>query len=278
MGACSVPARWQDRDDDGETALEPLSPREIQARVRAGDSAETIAAENDWPLDRVQRYAEPPLAERAFVAERAQQVELRRTGGRVRLVESVALVVGDEVGRSIRWDAYRRDDGRWVVTASLPAGSGRTAASWTYDPAGPNLHPLDEPARWLMGVSEEPIIDFITERPEAPVAPEPEVGRPHLIAVPSIEEAPEPEPEPDVAAEIAIEPEIDSDIAQPAGQAVSGQPPDADDLSPGSHGQTALPVAPEPSQGGRKPKPKSRRASVPSWDEILFGATRGDES
>ena len=26
-----------------------------------------------------------------------------------------------------------------------------------------------------------------------------------------------------------------------------------------------------------KPKVKGKRASVPSWDEILFGATRGDD-
>ena len=43
-------------------------------------------------------------------------------------------------------------------------------------------------------------------------------------------------------------------------------------------GQTTLPVATEPATRDRKQRPKGRRASVPSWDEILFGATRGDDA
>lgn len=237
------------RADGGETALKPLSPREVQARVRAGEAAEVIAAETGWPIDKVTRYAGPPLAERAFIAQRAQQIEVRRTGGPVLLADAVATVLGD--ASDVTWDAYRRDDGRWIVTATLPAGDPRSSATWSYDTAGPNLHPLDEPARWLMGVSDEPIIDFITETP-VPVVSEPseDAVRPHLVAVPSIDdEAVEPEPE-------AHEPQTTS----------SGQT------------TIAIPIdEPPPSPAPRKPKAKGRRASVPSWDEILFGASRGED-
>lgn len=224
--------------------------------MRAGASAEIIAAETGWPLDKVARYAEPPLAERAFIAERAQQVEMRRSGGRVRLADSVELVLGPDHARAVIWDAYRRDDGRWIVTAALPASTGRPAGTWTYDPAGPNLHPLDEPARWLMGVSDEPLIDYITDEVDAVDAVEP--ARPHLTAVPALEDEP---------ADVTVT------VAEPAS---------ADDAA-------ATPVPAEPQQGefpieqpggakARKPRPKGRRASVPSWDEILFGASRGDDA
>jgi hypothetical protein len=38
-----------------------------------------------------------------------------------------------------------------------------------------------------------------------------------------------------------------------------------------------VPAAKAPAKKAAKPKAKGRRASVPSWDEILFGATRGDD-
>jgi hypothetical protein len=38
-----------------------------------------------------------------------------------------------------------------------------------------------------------------------------------------------------------------------------------------------VPAAKAPAKKTAKPKAKGRRASVPSWDEILFGATRGDD-
>ena len=49
--------------------------------MRGGESAELIAAETGWPLDKVMRYAEPLLAERVFIAEQARAVEVRRSGG-----------------------------------------------------------------------------------------------------------------------------------------------------------------------------------------------------
>ena len=82
-----------------ETALQTFSPREVQARVRAGESPDVIAAESDWPLDKVMRYAEPLLAERAFIAEQAQTVEVRRSVARPVPVASLTSPVsrrGDE--------------------------------------------------------------------------------------------------------------------------------------------------------------------------------------
>ena len=247
-----------------EFALEPLSPKEIQARVRAGASAEIVAAETGWSLEKVQRYAGPPLAEREYVAGRAQLVEIRRTGGPVTLGDTVSSVLRADGADSITWDAARRADSKWVVLVTFTSRGASQHASWTYDNHGRTVHPLDETARRLMGVSDEQIFDYITEDQAmianlsagrdadavsgvVEVAPE----RPRLVAVPDAEPTP-------ALAERATDPVLDI-------------------LIPIDDSLTDVPAKP-PVKAEPKPKAKGKRASVPSWDEILFGATRGDDA
>ena len=53
-----------------------LPPREIQARVRAGETAEEIAEASGMPVEIVRRYDGPVLAERAWVAEQARATRI----------------------------------------------------------------------------------------------------------------------------------------------------------------------------------------------------------
>lgn len=231
--------------------MNPLSPREIQARVRAGESPEVIAAETGWPLDRVERYAEPPLAERAFIVSQAQQAEIRRTGGSVVLADTVAAAM-ERAGRAadeVEWDAWRREDGRWIVTATAPGA----AATWTYDVAGRNVHPLDDSARRLMGVEEA-----------VPSSATPPAERPRLVAV----------PEPAAAQTAPAEKETDeADTASPARPMDVLFPPDPHDTLVLDR---ATDPAPAPERTPPAKRGKGRRASVPSWDDILFGTPRED--
>ena len=57
-----------------------LRPRDIQARIRAGATAEEVAQLAGIPVDRVRRFEGPVLAERAFMAERARKTPVRRPG------------------------------------------------------------------------------------------------------------------------------------------------------------------------------------------------------
>src|SRR5690606_21123822 len=50
----------------------PVRPREIQAMLRSGRSAEDIADASEIPLERVRRYEGPVLAEREWTASRAR--------------------------------------------------------------------------------------------------------------------------------------------------------------------------------------------------------------
>jgi len=245
-------------------ALQTFSPREIQARVRGGESAEVVAADTGWPLDKVLRYAEPLLAERAFIAEQAQAVEIRRSGGGATLLESAHAALGtDPQASHLDWDAWRRDDGRWIVSASYADRDGTHTAEWSYDHGGRNIHPLDDEARLLMGARPMPVPDPEIDIAEAldlvadiPVVREEAVEpRPRLVAVPDAEDEPPAAP---THADDTVA------IAHPSSPAAA-EPP-----------APTAPTAPRKA-APRKAKPRKGRASVPSWDEILFGATKSDD-
>lgn len=98
-----------------------LRPRDIQARIRAGASAEEVAQFAGIPVDRVRRFEGPVLAERAFMAERARKTPVRRpgenTGTGPQLGEAVQerLLLRGADKETVQWDSWRRDDGTWEV-------------------------------------------------------------------------------------------------------------------------------------------------------------------
>jgi hypothetical protein len=243
--------------------LEPLNPREIQSRVRAGADPAEVAAETGWPLDRVIRYAGPPLGEREFIVTAALTTELRRTGSPVSFSDSVAAVVAPTgySADSIAWDSYRRQDGKWIVTALLPGWKHGTKAVWTYDHTGRNLHPLDDVARRLMGVEPEGDMDFITDTPIAVLVAEAEIevledARPRLMAVPALAI----DTEDEIAAVVEVE---ILEIFEDANNTLMLPMPTETPMKP---------VVKKPA------KAKGRRASIPTWDEILFGTSKNDDA
>ena len=147
-----------------EIALESqLSPREIQARVRAGHSVDEVAVAAGVSTDRVERYAAPVLAERAHVVEQAQKAPARRAtaGSAPALAELVDARLAEQkvAADSVTWDAWRGDDDRWTVRLGY-LGTGRAReATWTFDPRGRVLAPADDEARWLVDGSGADRVD-----------------------------------------------------------------------------------------------------------------------
>lgn len=249
--------------------MEPLSPRAIQARVRAGESPEVIAAETGWPLDRVERYAEPPLAERAFIASQAQAAEVRRSGEPVLLADTVgaAMARAGRTADEVDWDAWRREDGRWIVTATTAGAT----ATWTYDVAGRTVHPLDDSARRLMGVDDAPEANprpAAAERPRLVAVPEPQSRADSDVVVPAV--SPDPLFDPDPHDTLVLPRDVPAARAteRATGPARHAEP-EAGDQAPVEAPDAAAskPAADRPVAK----KGRGRRASVPSWDEILFG-------
>ena len=247
--------------------------------MRSGESAESIAADTGWDLVKVLRYAGPLLDERAFMAQQASQVEVRRSAGGATLEESCAQQVGHERAELIVWDSHRREDGRWVVTAAVP---GEGSAAWTYDHHGRNLHPLDDLARALMGVAPAATTDVTDEdiaaaldlsAPVSVVRDAPPV-RPHLVAVESPDDSASTDGDADDVALADVAGDEDVEVGTGSGRASSYEQETItlprEEPAAGSAQEDRPPT-------GRKTRGRKGRTSIPSWDEILFGAGRSDD-
>jgi Protein of unknown function (DUF3071) len=232
----------------------PLRPKEIQDRIRAGETAEEIADAAGVPIERVRRFEGPVLAERAYRAQEAQRATLRQPGD-----SGPGRPLGDVVVERLRmfgvdpddaeWDSRKRSDGGWQVRLAFTSGSSPHLAEWVFDPHRRHVAPADDTAaRLCLPESDLPeATSRIRAAARATVTP---IGS-------RLGSAPAPERDPGLQAEAAR-------IPAPA----HSRPAEAD--------ADAVPPAPVPRErparkaaGGR-----SRRASVPSWDEIMFGTSR----
>lgn len=117
------------------------TPRQIQDRVRAGETAAEIAESTGVAVEYVLRFDGPVLAEREHQAQRAQRarVEGRPVGELVR--EHMARMAQDP--DLLVWDAWLVEAGRWEVRAQC----GREAVRLRWDPAAVKVQAIDEPAR-----------------------------------------------------------------------------------------------------------------------------------
>lgn len=154
------PRRPLPAEDGGST----LRPRDVQALIRGGASAEEAAERAGWPVEKVHRYEGPILAEREHIAGLARRVSVRgRTPGGAASVQTVEARVSARLtdrgvpADAAQWDAWRRETGPWTVVAIFPAGGRERRASWHFDPLDRALTPLDDEARWLSGDEQEPV-------------------------------------------------------------------------------------------------------------------------
>ncbi|MEW2080896.1 septation protein SepH [Streptomyces sp. NPDC005283] len=290
-----------------------LRPRDIQARIRAGASAEEVAQFAGIPVDRVRRFEGPVLAERAFMAERARKTPVRRPGENTgpQLGEAVQerLTLRGAEKDTVLWDSWRRDDGTWEVLLVYRVAGEPHSASWTYDPPRRLVQAVDDEARALIGetddtiaATQEPSFPFVPriarlprdrpldraldrqlERPTAPSAEPEESGGERdsltslLEAVPSFRGdmvVPErPAPPEPSDTEPVQEPEAEEPVA-PAASAGAGSAY-ADVLMPRSvAGHRDRLTGTTDRQAEADGVRPGRRAAVPSWDEIVFGTRR----
>src|SRR5690606_2320774 len=109
-----------DRSHIGQLEIQmesTLRPRDIQARIRAGETPESVAQAAQTTVEKISPFVDPVLAERAHMAQRAQQSSVRRRSG-----DSGARILGEAVAAQLRlhdvaadtvlWDTWRREDGR----------------------------------------------------------------------------------------------------------------------------------------------------------------------
>jgi hypothetical protein len=269
-----------------------LRPRDIQARIRAGETPESVAAAASTSLDRIMGYATPVLAERAHVAERAQRASVRRKAG-----EGSSGLLGDAVAERLRsrnvdpetvaWDAWRREDGRWTLVADYRSGDVTRHAEFVFDAPGRYVVAEDDEARWLVGEQSS------SHGPQPRSAPSgsPSAQQRRLSAVPSDDELPlgedalgvvreEPATGRPAAAETERPAAVHTDqadwIATQASERPAPRHSDDPETPTGAPPAATAEAAEEPPAEQPKKSSRRRRASVPSWDEIMFGGGKGD--
>ena len=124
-----------------------LPPRIIQARIRAGETPEQVAAASGTRVERIMRFAHPVLQERTRVAEQARDARVRLSEG----TPSVPLeqfmserlrLLGADLD-AVRWDAHRSEDGTWQVRAAWRAGHKSGTTRWSYDIPAKTVTPVD---------------------------------------------------------------------------------------------------------------------------------------
>jgi len=132
-------------------SMASLSPRDIQARIRCGESAEDVARIAGVPVDRVLRYAGPVLQERAMLAQHARRTRLKTSDSGAPLAEVVdsRLAQHGIDTEKISWDAYRREDGTWRIVATWPSGKATAQAIWDLDKGRQVVSPHDDMAQYL---------------------------------------------------------------------------------------------------------------------------------
>ncbi|GAB3765566.1 septation protein SepH [Nocardioides ginsengisegetis] len=260
-----------------------LRPRDIQARIRAGETPDAVAEAAHTTVDKIMAFAAPVLAERQHVADRAQRSSVRRknadsAGG--------ARTLGDVVAHhlrsinvdpaSVEWDAWRREDGRWALTGEYATSKRKGSGHFTFDAPGNYVTAENEDARWLLG--EVPSVAAPTPRDDLRQA-----RQRRLTSVPE-DELPLGDDAIDLVSDTPLEAflteeppaddlpqEVVEEQAELAEEAADAAALDEHEPEP----EPAQPADEEPPS--RRPVKKSRgRASVPSWDEIMFGGGKND--
>jgi hypothetical protein len=139
-----------------------LAPRDIQAHIRSGMSAEDVAAVTGAALDYIQRFEGPVLAEREYVIESALNVAVHTA------VETDPLASGATFGAVIRsrlaemgaiserWASWKEQGGGWIVKLTFVSEQIERDARWSFDPKKGALAPLNPEAVSLSQQGELP--------------------------------------------------------------------------------------------------------------------------
>ena len=137
-----------------------VSIKEIQRLLRAGQTAEQIAREHEISIEKVERFAGPILSERIYIIDQAQQIVIRKEGGRD-AVTLLGVVISRLAPRNIdsselSWDTWRLEDGTWTIELHYPNNTGVGIAQWSFDATLRTVISMDENARWMMGDEPTP--------------------------------------------------------------------------------------------------------------------------
>lgn len=214
-----------------------FSIKEIQARLRAGESYAEVSRISGLSLEKIERYASPILQERAWIIELAEKASPKGTSLPLSELVIQRLAPRGVNMNQISWNTWRLDDGTWNLVLAYPSREGQSEATWIFDSNKRTLSSRDDGARWING-----------EEIPNKQAPRNDRMSDHGVLFPVEGDSPQP---PRLVA-VRTDPMIDD------------QP------------EAVQEIAPDAKKDG-----VTKRISIPSWDDIMFGRSKkkdGDEN
>ena len=177
--------------------VETMSVKEIQRRLRSGETMDVIARDGHISIEKVERFAGPILQERVYILDQAFSVVLRKESARDQetfqdVVISRLAPMGVD-SDSLSWNTWRIDDGTWTIDLTYPNRDGHGSATWNFDLNRRSINATNENARWMLGQEPAPRVQtpgLVHAEPNHPSRiidsipdPEPVRETPRLVAI-----------------------------------------------------------------------------------------------
>ena len=222
--------------------------KEIQARLRAGESMGSISRTTDWSVEKIEKFSGPILQERAYVIETARKSYLRREASSPTLDEATFIQLSSHGVdmEAVEWNTHRNVDGTWNIVVQYPNIDGTAEANWNFELGNRILTAQDDSARWIAGDAKESrprtathgFINSVDPTPFAPTTPPPPA--PRLVAV---------------REEVTITEIVEEDEEYFAEELDIEVVDESDPVSDGV----------------------VKRPKLPSWDDIMFGGSKTED-
>ena len=218
-------------------AQETISVKEIQRKLRAGESFEQIARDGQTTVEKVERFSGPIMQEREYILSNARDLVMRKDAHRIDLTFGEVVLAklaprGVDTDQ-VSWNTWRQLDGVWQIELHYPNRDGNGVATWNFDLARRALDASDDNGAWLIDEEAPTRIStsaMIYSEPTHPSRLEEPKIEPEIVRIADLFNTTEEKPE---------TPRL----------AVIRETPTAADSQDGI----------------------TSRAKVPSWDEIMFG-------
>jgi hypothetical protein len=126
-----------------------VRPREIQALIRAGRSRAQVAKEMELDEADIERYAEPVLAERRYILERAHAVAVR-TDAEDEADQRFGAVISERLialgADTSEWESWRDEETGWMISLEFISHDVAHRAVWSFEHRKGTLSPVNPDA------------------------------------------------------------------------------------------------------------------------------------
>ncbi len=131
-----------------------LTVKEVQARLRGGETIDSISRTSDWSTEKIEKYSGPILQERAYIIGLALASQLRKEKNSPQLgLATISQLEPRGVDISlVEWNTWRMPEGSWNILLLYPNKDGAiNESNWIFDLANRSLEAIDDGAAWISG-------------------------------------------------------------------------------------------------------------------------------